>query len=323
MVMALPRALTLRLCCDSQSRGYAFPVPRPQEISADLEDDDPPDEFSINQGWATRLLPRAAEKLGFNLKDLVALQLECPDANDTSDERGIEETGNLKRCSCGSFALCSSASWLDDVPSLLQPGLPRTPVMIVHIQRVSKAHESGDLNEPYPSDQLQGVAGSSSERTLAAGRKSLRKCQTRISPRSLRNQALALRERLKTAGIYVPPLPEADYDDDASSVVSSRSRSDRDRYALERHGHGRGNTKSTKKRHSKENKEVLSRFVAHLEALAIEKGVDPDVSKLKATKGRPQAGKSRNQRQQVLDDAESRDDASENSSALGEDLYFD
>ena len=63
------------------------------------------------------------------------------------------------------------------------------------------------------------------------------------SPRSLRQDAQNLWTALEKSKVYIPPVPDAP--------------ASHDRFHLERHGHGRGNTKSTKKRRKREDRASL------------------------------------------------------------------
>eukprot|EP00747_Dinoflagellata_sp_TGD_P086390 gnl/TRDRNA2_/TRDRNA2_163270_c0_seq4.p1 gnl/TRDRNA2_/TRDRNA2_163270_c0~~gnl/TRDRNA2_/TRDRNA2_163270_c0_seq4.p1 ORF type:complete len:187 (+),score=14.71 gnl/TRDRNA2_/TRDRNA2_163270_c0_seq4:446-1006(+) len=87
--------------------------------------------------------------------------------------------------------------------------------------------------------------------------------QSKESPKELRDRVNKIWTALEKRGIYVPPLDEPEGNVDKP----------RDKYSFERHGHGRGNTKSTKKRRSLETKELLIQLLAHLEDLAFQHGV--------------------------------------------------
>merc|ERR1712008_143980 len=80
--------------------------------------------------------------------------------------------------------------------------------------------------------------------------------------KELRTRCQELWRALDSAGVYVPP-PE---DGDGEPVKQ-------DKFQLERHGHGRGNTKSMKKRRSRETQQVLESLLDHLSNLASAHGV--------------------------------------------------
>merc|ERR1712216_1018497 len=83
----------------------------------------------------------------------------------------------------------------------------------------------------------------------------------KMSPKALRQRALEVWTSLDAAGVYVPPLPEKLPDATHGDIK-------KDKFHLERHGHGRGNTKSIKRRSRREAKETLVRLIVHLEDLA-------------------------------------------------------
>merc|ERR1712070_1314511 len=87
----------------------------------------------------------------------------------------------------------------------------------------------------------------------------------KLSPKVLRQRTLAVWAALDAARIYVPPLEE---NAQAADTAQAHTAPKRDKFSLERHGHGRGNTKSIKRRRRKETKETLGRLLVHLEELA-------------------------------------------------------
>ncbi|CAE8652243.1 unnamed protein product [Polarella glacialis] len=330
-----PRAITLRLCSDAGGRGHAFPL--------SLLRQEPREKLS--HGWATPLLERAAEKLGFSLCNAVCLELD--DQVDGPFNNKVLESSRRPRlcgddlvppkdsgwhCACGRFPFHDHGpAWLDEMPELPEQRSRRPCVFLVHV--LPAANDTGDMPNPgrglqasvrkdslvvsvaspgsgcdgdkrkcclglrpghrrkeaeteaeaFTTDEaIRHLPGPGSSPGLGPGssrppsdsgppkeKKPSRKTTRRPSPRSLRQQAMALWSQLESAGVYVAPMPEDSLDSHAPSEGH------RDRYELERHGHGCGNTKSTKKRRSRETKVLLGRLVVHLEALAANNGLDP------------------------------------------------
>eukprot|EP00929_Paragymnodinium_shiwhaense_P101985 TRINITY_DN65188_c0_g1_i1.p1 TRINITY_DN65188_c0_g1~~TRINITY_DN65188_c0_g1_i1.p1 ORF type:complete len:323 (+),score=57.34 TRINITY_DN65188_c0_g1_i1:67-1035(+) len=260
MCVARPRpaAVTLHLCGEA-SRGHTFPVPSPND--------------DVEAQWA-QLLRRAAEKLHFDASCVASIEALGAHETDACGLRAVHQDLQ-KECDCGNYAVCGGEAWrsMRRLPPLTLDGV-RHLAFLLHTRRlaaspaVPAAGNAGCSSLAYLADADENPvacgAGSSGYSATAPRASAIRSCKRR-SPKELRDHANRLWAALDSRGVFVPPLPEE---------MPDEAEKKKDKYLLERHGHGRGNTKSTKKRRSKESVLLLEALVTHLEQLVAEHAVE-------------------------------------------------
>lgn len=229
--------VTIRVCCASRT-GHTFPV---------LPD----------QGW-DHLIQRAGCKLGFSTAAVVGIAEVKPEEAPCHDEWfHVQFQENcLSTCACGHFVASDDALWTLGLISELPIPEKKHATYIVHVLPQTIIEEM-----PAAAPQKKKELPSTWSKTDAMDpnvqiRKSPSSKHSNKSPQELRDYVRKVWALLEKHGIYVPP------------VETPERPEKQDKFVLERHGHGRGNTKSNKKRRSKETKELLIRLAVHLEVLA-------------------------------------------------------
>ena len=217
---------TFRTCADL-GRAHSFPL-----LSQPLDD------FSMEA--TMDLLERVGQKLDFQPEDLVAWAVDQPET--------FAKAKGPQFCYCGLSTpqeecfqtLCQHLGQM--VADQRRKGQP----IVVHVQRKA-AGCRGDLpvNEPSAAAWLV-TASSPISKGYASGELAAPRVQKlqKQSPGDLRLQAQGLWAALEKAKVYIPPL---------------EAEKANDKFHLERHGHGRGNTKSTKKRRKRQDRHDLCR----------------------------------------------------------------
>ena len=222
------RAVATFQTCADLGRAHSFPLPF-----------QPLDEFSMEA--TMDLLERAGQKLDFQPEDLVAWAVDQPE---TATSKGPQ-----KFCHCGLStpqgecfqALCQHLG------QMVADQRRKGQLILLHVQRKAAGwREDLPVNEPSAAARLVTASspiakGYASSSELAPPR--VQKLQKQ-SPGDLRLQAQGLWAALEKAKVYIPPL---------------EAEKANDKFHLERHGHGRGNTKSTKKRRKRQDRHNLCR----------------------------------------------------------------
>ena len=224
------RAVATFQTCADLGRAHSFPLPLPL------------DEFSIEA--TMDLLERAGQKLDFQPEDLVAWAVDQPE---TATSKGPQTP--KKFCHCGLStpqeecfqALCQHLG------QMVADQRRKGQLILLHVQRkAAEWREDLPVNEPSAAARLLTASspiakGYASSSELAPPR--VQKLQKQ-SPGDLRLQAQGLWAALEKAKVHIPPL---------------EAEKANDKFHLERHGHGRGNTKSTKKRRKRQDRHDLCR----------------------------------------------------------------
>lgn len=223
------RAVATFQTCADLGRAHSFPLPF-----------QPLDEFSMEA--TMDLLERAGQKLDFQPEDLVAWAVDQPET--------FAKSGPQKFCHCGLStpreecfqALCQHLG------QMVADQRRKGQLILLHVQRKAAGwREDLPVNEPSAAARLLTASspiakGYASSSELAAPPR-VQKLQKQ-SPGDLRLQAQGLWAALEKAKVYIPPL---------------EAEKANDKFHLERHGHGRGNTKSTKKRRKRQDRHDLCR----------------------------------------------------------------
>ena len=245
MALAVPAAkagLVLTLgTCQHPASAHAFSVPINESDMALA---------------AIQTLSRAGEKLGFQPQDVVGItayrgQLlpqppsqRCPEerccCGTMGTSRGPEEVAKMMQDLMEDARQMQDAGLRPRATGLLHI-LPRKDLTVQPALRSTGCTQAADA-VARPEAITSIFSQTEVSRPLDKHELQLRK----KSPRSLRQDAQGLWTALEKSKVYIPPVP-----DDAPTS--------RDRFHLERHGHGRGNTKSTKKRRKREDRESLCR----------------------------------------------------------------
>lgn len=244
-----------------------------------------------DESWES-LLKRAAAKLGFSERSVVAVD---PEEGHAATDQHEENTGLA--CACGRYhqdalelpplRMSLRASFhvhaLPDVDneSVSCGSKPRSELRGMDVPEPGIRRRKGQYERSADRSHTQHAERQGEELPAQPARDGPRRDQKdelehqellsrqprqhrhRESPNELRDRCSQLWAALDAAGVYVPPVEE-----DAADP--------KDRFHLERHGHGRGNTKSTKKRRSRESQLLLGRLLDHLEGLAERHGVKMD-----------------------------------------------
>jgi len=249
-VVKASMVLTLSTCQHPAS-AHAFSVPIDENMLARA---------------AAQTLQRASEKLGFRPEDVLDLTTSL------HDPREMPSSGVGERCCCGKVEtrrdqIADAIQYLlEDTRRQLQAsGLRPRVVGVLHVAPRTEVVELSAVRSEAvvaPARQCSQPQQSTDKHEVQLRKK---------SPRSLRQDAQSLWTALEKSKVYIPPVPDtpASYD----------------RFHLERHGHGRGNTKSTKKRRKREDRQTLCRLILHLEQIALEHGVKRSPEELKEASG--------------------------------------
>eukprot|EP00438_Fugacium_kawagutii_P031087 Skav204629 [mRNA] locus=scaffold1712:300378:302282:- [translate_table: standard] len=227
------------------------------------------------------LLERAGQKLDFRPEDLLAWTADQAIEKPPATRKG--EHPQSQFCHCGLETvppldclqtLCNHLEQM--VKDQLRKGRP----ILLHVQRKvvgmprTEPLEEDHLNmgKPRRSESAAykahggaAAASSCSQLPCSSGPAGRAQKLQKQSPGDLRWQAQSLWATLEKAKVYIPPL-------DAEQPEHC------DKFQLERHGHGRGNTKSTKKRRKRQDRHDLCRLILHLEQLALDHGLAPAVA---------------------------------------------
>ena len=223
--------------CRNPSSAHAFSLPIDGSDCADA---------------VAQTLQRAGEKLGFDCHEVIDITVfedkYTPDSTVRSSPLRWTEEG----CCCGAAdKKCASrdaaqmlCNLLDDTHKQMQKssGLRPRAKGLLHV--VTSGEPSA---RPEPQTAVNAQTSPATVRPHAEAPKPLGRRELQLrkkSPRSLRQDAQGLWAVLEKFKVYIPPVP----DEEPTS---------NDRFHLERHGHGRGNTKSTKKRRKREDRESL------------------------------------------------------------------
>ncbi|CAJ1423694.1 unnamed protein product [Effrenium voratum] len=232
--MASRKGVVTLQTCAHPNRGHAFPC-----------------------GDAGGLLLRAGAKLGFDPAQVLAAD---SDASAASSAAAAVVRKLPARCCCGAHP-AKGASGAEDLQRLLDVGAKRVTLHLAEESRPLEVFEGSKDGETCPAPAARPAEPAPGASELPAPATSEREQRLRKQPpRQLRQRAQALWAVLEKK-VYIPPLH-------APEVPAS------DKFQLERHGHGRGNTKSTKKRRKREDRVTLCRLILHLEALALEHGIE-------------------------------------------------
>ena len=219
---------TFRTCADL-GKAHSFPLPT---------------DFSTEDTEATiDLLERAGQKLAFRPADLVAWSVD-------------QSTGKTAQqfCKCGGSspqADCLKALG-HHLHQMVADQQRKGQPILLHIKQKSQWFMEDpslkDLKDSNPSETLSKATPPAPPAPPAphayshATHSAVEQKMQKQSPKDLRLQAQGLWATLEKAKVYIPPL-------DAEKS--------QDKFHLERHGHGRGNTKSTKKRRKREDRHDL------------------------------------------------------------------
>ncbi|CAE7514678.1 unnamed protein product [Symbiodinium sp. CCMP2592] len=253
--------------CQHPASAHAFSVPIDENMLAHA---------------AAQTLQRASEKLGFRPEDVLDLTTSLHDPLP-------QEMPSLcvgERCCCGKvetrrdqIAEAIQDLFEDARRQLQASGLRPRVVGVLHVAPRAEVVAAAAPRSTAESEALVAPA-----RQCWQPQQSMDKHELQLrkkSPRSLRQDAQSLWTALEKSKVYIPPVPDtpASYD----------------RFHLERHGHGRGNTKSTKKRRKREDRETLCvalreaalprRLILHLEQIALEHGVRRSPEEREASDG--------------------------------------
>ena len=216
--------------CQHPASAHAFSVPIDENMLAHA---------------ASQILQRASEKLGFCPEDVLDLTTSLHDPREMPSLR----IGD--RCCCGKVEMRrdpiaeAMQDLLEDARRQLQvTGLRPRVVRVLH---VAPRGPSTEIVAPSaPPSTMESEVLLAPTRQFSQPQQPLDRHELQLrrkSPRSLRQDAQSLWTALEKSKVYIPPVPD--------TPVAY------DRFHLERHGHGRGNTKSTKKRRKREDRETL------------------------------------------------------------------
>ncbi|CAE7037783.1 unnamed protein product [Symbiodinium natans] len=259
MAHAVPAAktslvVTLSTCQHPES-AHAFAVPVDDVVGVAV---------------AVQTLQKASAKLGFRSEDVVDItrsSMRDWTAQTRPSCHPFPSAG--ERCCCGAVTAVDDsggpgfdqghvAALMQELfhDALREARLRPQATGVLHVLPRAERPTLPVMESRLPSEALPtAVRHSEPQQSLDKHELQLRK----KSPRSLRQDAQNLWTALEKSKVYIPPVPDAP--------------ASHDRFHLERHGHGRGNTKSTKKRRKREDRASLCRLILHLEQLALEHGV--------------------------------------------------
>ena len=220
---------TFRSCADP-ARAHSFPLGVGKE-------------FSMEQ--TLELLTKVGRKLDFQCADLLAWTIDLPVYVDNGNTRRGTFKVSQQSCVCGFGAQAECLQTLSaHLAQMQRERVRRGEAIVLHIsQKEAETYdESLETNESTlrSSPKKSGYAACSHQNPLDARAHKLQK----HSPAELRMKAQNLWATLEKAKVYISPL-------DVEKPM--------DKFHLERHGHGRGNTKSTKKRRKRQDRHDLCR----------------------------------------------------------------